>query len=64
MARPIPCETVLEEVEAERDVLRLVCEAIYAEVGAGGDLDYHLREKGYAEMLRAALGKVEGSNGA
>jgi len=44
---------------AANDLLA-ACEAIYAEVGTGGDLDYHLRQKGYAEMLCAAITKAKG----
>ena len=35
------------------------CRDLYAEVGKGGDLDWHLREQGYAERLRVLIEKAE-----
>lgn len=32
-----------------------LCRDLYAEVGVGGDLDWHLREEGYANRLREIL---------
>ena len=36
------------------------CRVLYAEVGKGGDLDWHLRERGYAERLRVLIEKADG----
>ena len=44
------------------DMLAL-CRDLYAEVGKGGDLDWHLCEQGYAERLRLLIEKVDGSDG-
>ena len=50
----------LHEINA--DLLALCCD-LYTEVGRGGDLDWHLREQGYAERLRMLIEKAEGANG-
>ena len=47
---------------AAPDMLAL-CRDLYAEVGAGGDLDWHLREQGYAERLRVLIEKAEATDG-
>ena len=36
---------------------------LYAEVGKGGDLDWYLREQGYAERLRVLIEKAEAADG-
>ena len=41
------------------DLLAL-CRDLYTEVGKGGDLDWHLRERGYAERLRLLIEKADG----
>ena len=41
------------------DMLAL-CRDLYAEVGKGGDLDWHLCEQGYAERLRVLIEKADG----
>ena len=46
-------------VAAAPDMLAL-CRDLYAEVGKGGDLDWHLRERGYAERLRVLIEKADG----
>jgi len=40
--------------------LLALCRDLYAEVGKGGDLDWHLRERGYAERLRVLIEKMDG----
>ena len=40
--------------------LLALCRDLYAEVGGGGDLDWHLRERGYAERLRVLIEKADG----
>ena len=36
-----------------------LCRDLYAEVGKGGDLDWHLCEQGYAERLRVLIEKAD-----
>ena len=47
----------------ERTIAKLVavCRALYAEVGTGSDLDWHLRKEGHAERLAAAIAAAEGA---
>ena len=36
-----------------------ICVEIYSHVGAGGDLDWHLQDYGYADQLKDAIDKAE-----
>lgn len=36
-----------------------IIEDLDAEIGAGGDLDYHLREDGFADRIKSALAKAK-----
>jgi hypothetical protein len=54
---------LIEELHHLRAVnagLLAACEAIYSEVGKGGDLDWHLHDKGYSRLLHEAIMKAKG----
>ncbi len=45
---------------AKAPEMLVLCRDLYAEVDVGGDLDWHLREKGYGDRLREILVALDG----